>query len=68
MTAYDDGTIRFAPDLAENIAQGDANYLSLLDEADAYVAREGSTFRRSPRPTSWGRCPRALWTPSASST
>ncbi len=27
--------------LGENIARGDANYLSLLDEADAYVARNG---------------------------
>jgi putative flavoprotein involved in K+ transport len=41
MTSYDQGTLRFAPDLAENIAQGDANYLALLDEADAYVAGSG---------------------------
>ena len=42
MTAgYDDGTLSFAPDLARNIALGDANYLTVLDEADAYVAREG---------------------------
>lgn len=38
---YKDGVLTFAPDLADNIAKGDANYLSLLDEADAYVAREG---------------------------
>lgn len=37
--AFEDGVMRFAPDLADNIAQGDANYLSVLDEADAYVAR-----------------------------
>ncbi|MGI9285515.1 MAG: flavin-containing monooxygenase [Pseudomonadales bacterium] len=36
-----DGVMQFAPDLADNIAQGDANYLSVLDEADAYVARNG---------------------------
>ncbi|MDG1282010.1 MAG: NAD(P)/FAD-dependent oxidoreductase [Pseudorhodobacter sp.] len=42
MTAgYDGGTLTFAPDLARNIALGDANYLTVLDEADAYVAREG---------------------------
>jgi putative flavoprotein involved in K+ transport len=35
------GVMNFAPDLAENLAQGDANYLSVLDEADAYVARNG---------------------------
>lgn len=37
--SYEDGVMRFAPDLADNIARGDANYLSVLDEADAYVAR-----------------------------
>ena len=36
---YDNGVLTFSPDLAENLAKGDANYLSLLDEADAYVAR-----------------------------
>lgn len=39
--SFADGTLSFASDLAKNIAQGDANYLSVLDEADAYVAREG---------------------------
>jgi putative flavoprotein involved in K+ transport len=37
----DDGTLRFAPDLADNIAHGDANYLSLLAEADAYIEHNG---------------------------
>jgi putative flavoprotein involved in K+ transport len=36
---FADGTMRFAPDLADNIAAGDANYLSVLDEADAFIAR-----------------------------
>ena len=39
--SYTGGVMVFAPDLAENIAHGDANYMSLLDEADAYVARNG---------------------------
>ena len=47
-----DGTIRFAPDLGDNIAHGDASYLSLLDEADAYIARNGLDFPRSRRLTS----------------
>jgi putative flavoprotein involved in K+ transport len=38
---YDNGVMHFAPDLATNLAQGDANYLSVLDEADAYVTRYG---------------------------
>ncbi len=39
--AYKDGVMHFAPDLAANIAQGDKDYLAVLDEADAYVARNG---------------------------
>jgi putative flavoprotein involved in K+ transport len=39
--SYSDGTVTFARDLRDNIARGDANYLSLLDEADAYAARNG---------------------------
>ncbi len=39
--SFKDGVMSFAPDLAVNIAKGDANYLSVLDEADAYVARNG---------------------------
>ena len=46
--SFDDGVLRFAPDLAENIAQGDANYLSVLDEADAYIDRNGLDFPRDP--------------------
>lgn len=38
---YRDGSLSFAADLAQNLAAGDANYLSLLDEADAYVTRNG---------------------------
>ena len=37
---YDDGVVRFNDDLVANIAAGDANYLSLLQEADEYAARE----------------------------
>jgi putative flavoprotein involved in K+ transport len=38
---FADGTMRFAPDLAGNVAKGDADYLSLLDQADAFVTRNG---------------------------
>jgi len=43
-----DGILRFAPDLAKNIAAGDADYLSVLDSADAYIAREGLDFPEEP--------------------
>lgn len=39
--SFDGGVVRFAADLADNLARGDANYLSVLDEADAYIARNG---------------------------
>ena len=38
---YNDGTLTIANDLAQNIAEGDANHLDLLAEADAYVAAQG---------------------------
>ena len=46
--AFEDGVISFAPDLAANIARGDANYLSVLDEADAYTARNGLDLPEEP--------------------
>ena len=39
--AYDRGVISIADDLAKNIADGDANYLGLLAEADAYIEAHG---------------------------
>ncbi len=38
---FDGSALHFADDLAKNIREGDANYLSVLDEADAYIARNG---------------------------
>ncbi|MBR9862689.1 MAG: NAD(P)-binding domain-containing protein [Rhodobacteraceae bacterium] len=43
-----DGKLQFAPDLAENIARGDANHASVLDEADAYVTRHGLNLPEDP--------------------
>lgn len=46
--SFQDGAMRFAADLRDNLAQGDANYLSVLDEADAYVARNGLDLPEEP--------------------
>jgi len=46
--AYADGVIRFAPDLVENLERGDANHRALLDEADAYIARNGLDLPEEP--------------------
>jgi putative flavoprotein involved in K+ transport len=45
---FADGVMRFEPDLAANLAEGDASYVSLLDAADAYVAREGLDLPEEP--------------------
>ncbi|MBB3391030.1 putative flavoprotein involved in K+ transport [Rhizobium sp. BK275] len=46
--AYNKGKLSFADDLARNLDRGDQNYLSLLDEADAFVARNGLDLPEEP--------------------
>jgi putative flavoprotein involved in K+ transport len=41
--------MQFQPDLAENIARGDENYLGLLDAADAYIAQNGLDLPPEPQ-------------------
>ena len=55
--SYKDGVVSFQPDLAENITRGDANYLSLLDEADAYIARNGLDLPEEPEARNIGPDP-----------
>lgn len=45
---YADGILRFAGDLPANVARGDANYLAVLDEADAHIARFGLDLPEEP--------------------
>lgn len=47
--AFDDDVVRFESDLAENLARGDQNYLSLLDAADAYIERNGLDLPQEPQ-------------------
>ncbi|MDT5313535.1 MAG: putative flavoprotein involved in transport [Mycobacterium sp.] len=46
--SFDGGVMQFADDLRVNIENGDANYLSMLDEADSYVARNGLDLPEEP--------------------
>ncbi|NYD78284.1 flavin-containing monooxygenase [Arthrobacter cupressi] len=46
--AFENGTMNFAGDLRDNLARGDAHYLGLLDEADAYVERNGLDLPEEP--------------------
>jgi putative flavoprotein involved in K+ transport len=57
------GTMRFAPDLGENIANGDANYLSLLNEADAYIERNGLDLPEEPGAHLLGPDPECVTSP-----
>lgn len=46
--AYKDGKLSFADELADAIAAGDANFLSVLDEADAFAERTGLNLPEDP--------------------
>nr|WP_255596834.1 NAD(P)/FAD-dependent oxidoreductase [Cognatishimia sp. MH4019] len=50
-SGYEDGVLHIADDLKTNIDAGDANYLSLLEAADAYVRRTGIDL--PPEPEAW---------------
>ncbi|MFE3456587.1 flavin-containing monooxygenase [Nocardiopsis aegyptia] len=61
--SYDGGMMRFASDLRDSIAAGDANYLALLDEADAYVERNGLDLPEEPGARVLGADPRSVTDP-----
>ena len=46
--AYEGGKLSFAADLADNIRAGDADYVSILDAADAYIERNGLDLPEEP--------------------
>jgi len=57
---YENGVLRFAPDLADNIRRGDANYLSVLREADAYADRNGLDLPLEPEAHEIGPDPECM--------
>ncbi|WP_082911551.1 flavin-containing monooxygenase [Enteractinococcus helveticum] len=61
--SFDSGTMRFNNDLQENIARGDENYLSLLEEADAYIERHGLDLPEEPEAKILGPNPPSLENP-----
>jgi putative flavoprotein involved in K+ transport len=61
--SYEGGVLRFAPDLAQNIADGDANYLALLGEADAYIERNGLDLPEEPEARHLGPLPACAESP-----
>jgi putative flavoprotein involved in K+ transport len=61
--SYADGVMSFGSDLARNIRRGDENYLSILDEADAYIARTGIDLPEEPAARELGPLPRCVTDP-----
>ncbi|OBF36210.1 FAD-dependent oxidoreductase [Mycobacterium sp. ACS1612] len=60
---YTDGIMHFAPDLRANIEKGDANYLNILAEADAYIARNGLDLPEEPQARVLGPDPDCMKNP-----
>ncbi|QCP49123.1 FAD-dependent oxidoreductase [Trinickia violacea] len=46
--SFGDNVVAFESDLAVNLARGDENYLSLLNAADAYIAKNGLDLPEEP--------------------
>ncbi|HBD91396.1 MAG TPA: FAD-dependent oxidoreductase [Gemmobacter sp.] len=64
--SYADGKMTFAADLARNIERGDANLLALLDEADAWVTRNGIDLPEDPEARRIGPAPDCMTNPLSS--
>jgi putative flavoprotein involved in K+ transport len=61
--SFEAGVLTLAPDLARNIAHGDANYLSVLDAADAYVAEHQLDLPPDPQARHIGADPECIVDP-----
>ncbi|WP_244303193.1 flavin-containing monooxygenase [Leucobacter coleopterorum] len=61
--SFANGVMAFGSDLKENIRLGDENYLSLLAEADAYIAREGLDLPEEPEAHLLGAYPTSATDP-----
>lgn len=46
--SFDNGTMRFAQDLRNNVENGDVHYMGLLDEADTYIECNGLDLPEEP--------------------
>ena len=62
--SWDDGTMHFATDLGDNIAGGDAHYLSMLDMADDYIERNGLDLPEEPEARDLGVMPDCVVDPT----
>ncbi len=65
-TRFDNGVLHFADDLANNVRRGDANYLSVLEEADEYIERNGIDLPEEPEAKVIDPEPACMTTPTLS--
>ena len=63
--AFKDGVLSFAPDLADNIRHGDQTYLTMLQQADAYITRNGLDLPEEPEAHVIGPDPDCMTDPLA---
>lgn len=61
--SYENGIMHFRDNLADDIRRGDENYLSVLDAADAYVARTGIDLPEEPEARNLGPLPDSATNP-----
>ncbi|KXV22974.1 FAD-dependent oxidoreductase [Gluconobacter japonicus] len=64
--SFENGCLHFAQDLRKNIEGGDANYLSMLDAADAYVTANGLDLPEEPEARNIGALPACVTDPTLS--
>jgi putative flavoprotein involved in K+ transport len=60
---FANGVMTFANDLVRNVEQGDANYLSVLDEADAFIKRNSLDLPQEPEARIIGPAPECMLNP-----
>lgn len=65
-TGFAGGALHFAPDLAANLARGDRDYLDMLDQADAWAARNGVDLPPDPQARVIGPDPDCVANPLSS--
>jgi putative flavoprotein involved in K+ transport len=62
-SSYENGVLKFADDLERNIARGDANYLSVLNEADEFIKQNNLDLPLEPEAHILGPMPDAAVNP-----
>lgn len=62
-SSFENGKLKFADDLERNIARGDANYLSVLNEADEFIKQNNLDLPLEPEAHVLGPMPEAAVNP-----